>query len=183
MNGPIIQGERARLEPASETLIEMYCRWFADPEVNLYTLRFPPSRAMAAEWLEKMSSSNTDVLWAVARDGRVVGMVQIDTINWQQRRAEVAVIIGEKSEWGKGIATDALRLIVRYAFEELNLEKLQGEAVAENIGSIRALEKAGFRQLGLARKHFYQNGRWSDMWLGEVLRDEWEGQDGDSLPR
>lgn len=165
-----------RLEPPTEALVERYCRWFADPEVNLYTLRFPPSRAMAEEWLDKMSRSDTDVLWAVTLGGRVIGMVQVDTINLQQRRAEVAIIIGEQSEWGKGCATEALRLIARYAFEEMNLEKLQGEAIAENVASVRALEKAGFRQLGRARKHFYQNGRWSDMWLGELLRDEWAGQ-------
>ncbi len=174
MYGPILLGEHVRLEPPRPELARLYSRWFADAEVNLYTLRFPPSPKMAEEWIEKAGESDKDVLWMMTVAGRVAGTVQIDTINWHHRRAEIALVLGEKADWGKGYGTEAIRLITRFAFEELNLEKLMGEAIIANVGSVRAMEKAGYRQWGLARRHFYQNGRWSDAWFGELLREEWE---------
>ncbi len=172
MYGPILEGEHVRLQPPSAELASLYCRWFADTEVNLYTLRFPPSPKMAQEWLDKAAESDRDVLWMITVEGRPIGAVQVDTINWHHRRGEGAIVIGEKAEWGKGYGAEALRLVTRFAFEELNLDKLMGEAIVENVGSIRAMEKAGFREWGVARKHFYQNGRWSDAWFGEALREE-----------
>jgi RimJ/RimL family protein N-acetyltransferase len=174
MYGPIIEGRLVRLEPPSAELAPLYCRWLADPDVNLYTLRFPPSPKMAEGWLEKAATSDTDVLWMLTVEGRPLGASQIDTINWHHRRGDIAFTIGEKAAWGKGYATEAVRLMTRFAFDELNLEKLCGEAIADNVGSIRAMEKAGYAQYGRARKHFYQNGHWSDTWFGEILREEWD---------
>lgn len=174
MYGPSIQGERIRLEPPTHDLVALYCRWLADMEVNLYTLRFPPAPKVAEEWLEEYAKNESAVHWMITLGGRIIGASQIDTINWQQRRAETATIIGERSEWGKGYGSEAMKLRNRFAFRELNLEKLMTEVIADNAGSLRAVQKAGFRQYGLARRHFYQNGKWSDVWLGELLREEWE---------
>ncbi len=178
MYGPTLRGARLRLEPPSHELIPLWLGWFADPQVNLYTLRFPPSQKMAEEWLEGAARSEKEVLWMIAVDERIIGSAQIDTINWHHRRAEIAIVLGEPAEWGKGYGTEAIQLITRFAFDELNLEKLVGEAIAANVGSIRAMGKAGYRQFGLAQRHFYQEGRWSDMWFGEALRGEW----GQSAP-
>lgn len=179
MYGPVLIGERVRLEPPTSDLVPLIPRWFADTEVNLYTLRFPPSQRMVEEsWLEKIARSETEVMWMITAGGRIIGTTGIDSINWRQRRAETAIVIGERGEWGKGYATEAVRLRARFAFRELNLEKLMTEVIAENAAMIRALQRAGYRQYGLARRHFYQNGRWSDMWLGELLREEWEETEG-----
>ena len=176
MYGPTMIGDRVRLKPPSDELAGLYRGWFADMEVNLYTLRFPPSLKTATSWIEEAEASNTHVLWMITVDGRTIGTAQVDTISWHHRRADIAMIIGEKGEWGKGYGTEVVRLITRFAFEDLNLEKLIGEAIIDNVGSVRAMEKAGYRQWGLARRHFYQDGHWSDAWFGEALRDEWVPQ-------
>jgi RimJ/RimL family protein N-acetyltransferase len=67
-----------------------------------------------------------------------------------------------------------MRLRTRFAFEELNLHKLSTEVFAENVASRRALEKAGYRGIGLRREERWAEGAWHDMWLGEILRAEWE---------
>ncbi len=173
MYGPTLTGDRICLEPPSAALAELYCGWFGDTMVNLYTHRFPPSLNTATEWVEEAEKSEKHVLWMVTLDGQPIGMAQVDTINWHHRHADIALILGVQALWGKGYGTEAVRLMTRFTFEELNLEKLTGEAIVENTGSVRAMEKAGFRQWGLARKHFYQAGHWSDVWFGEILRDEW----------
>jgi len=62
----------------------------------------------------------------------------------------------------------------RYAFRELNLAKLMTEVFVENEASRRALERSGYRTIGTSRDHFFTGGRWHDIWLGEVLREDWE---------
>lgn len=174
--GPIIQGQLIRLQPLTKDMIPLFCRWFADLEVTRYlVLRFPPSPGMEAEWLERTARSDVDVVWAITVDGRPIGSIGIHASDWRNRRASTGIMIGERSEWGKGYASEAMRLRTRFAFEELGLEKLSTWVFTENKGSIRALEKAGYKGCGLARKHEYRRGRWHDAWLGEVLREEWAG--------
>jgi len=62
----------------------------------------------------------------------------------------------------------------RFAFRELNLHKIRTRTFMQNEGSKRALEKAGYRQCGVLREEFYRDGRWHDVWMGEVLRADWE---------
>lgn len=181
MFGPNIVGERVRLGPPDATMIPAFLRWMADPEVIRYlTPTFPPSEAMEQEWLDRMARDENQVLWAVwATDGeagdRLIGTTGIHRLNWRDRRAVTGNLIGEKAEWGKGYGSEVVRLRTRYAFEMLGLEKVMTEAFQENRGSIRALEKAGYRQCGTLRRHIYRHGRWHDFWLAELLREEWEG--------
>ncbi len=172
--GPIIEGERVRLGPADESMLPTFCRWFTDTEVTRYlTLRFPPSPKMEAEWFDRIARSPDDIHWVIFVEDRPIGTLGIHRIDWPNRNAITGTMIGEKSEWRKGYAGEAVRLRTRFAFVELGLEKLTTGVFAENTGSRRALEKAGYTQCGLARREEFRHGHWHDMWLGEVLRDEW----------
>lgn len=175
MFGPNIEGERVRLAPPTPEMIPTYCRWFADPDVTRYLLlRNPPSHKMEEEWFDRTARSQNDVVWAIMAGNRHIGSSGIHQIDWQNRHAHSGTMIGEKEEWGKGYAGEAVRLRMRYAFEELGLEKLMTVVFAENEASRRALERAGYRQYGLARRDRYSGGRWHDVWMGELLREEWE---------
>jgi RimJ/RimL family protein N-acetyltransferase len=181
MFGPNIAGERVRLGPPDATMIPAFLRWLADPDVTRYLgAGFPPSHTMEQEWLDRIARSEADVVWAVwATDGeagdRLIGTTGIHGLNWRDRRATTGNLIGEKAEWRKGYGSEAVRLRTRYAFEMLGLQKVMTEAFAENLASIRALEKAGYRQCGTLRRHVFRHGRWHDFWVAELLREEWEG--------
>ncbi|MDX1932038.1 MAG: GNAT family protein [Capsulimonadales bacterium] len=174
MLGPTLIGERVRLIAPNEEMLPMFIRWLADPEVVRFLgIRFPPSIGQERDWFDRVSKSADDIVWVIAVGDRPIGTSGIHRIDWRNRRGLTGSLIGEKDEWRKGYATEAHRLRTRYAFEELNLEKLESAAIAGNAGSIRALEKAGYRQCGLARRHEFRQGQWHDEWRGEVLRDEW----------
>ena len=175
MLGPVLIGERGvRLAPITIEMLPTFVGWFADTDVTRYlTLRFPPSPAMEQEWFDRTASSPEDIVWAVLVGERLIGTTGIHRIHWLNRRALTGNLIGEKTEWGKGYGSETVRLRTRFAFTELGLEKLTTKVFVENVGSRRALEKAGYRQCGLARRDEWRHGRWHDMWLGEVLRDEW----------
>jgi RimJ/RimL family protein N-acetyltransferase len=174
MLGPTILGERVRLVAPNEEMLPTYIRWLADPDIVRYLgILFPPSIGQEKEWFDRVCRSNDDIIWAIMVGDKLIGTSGIHRIHWRNRRAITGSLIGEKDEWRKGYASEAHRLRTQYAFEQLNLEKLESEAFTENLGSIRALEKSGYRQCGLARRHEFRHGKWHDFWLGEVLRDEW----------
>ncbi len=179
MFGPILEGSRVRLIPATEEMLPSFIAWFADAEVTRYLGRDnPPSLKEEQEWFERASRSEKDVFWAIMVGEKLIGTIGIHVINFRNRNAVTGIMIGEKDEWGKGFAPEAQTLRTRYAFEELGLEKLMTEAFAENRRSIRSLEKVGYRQIGMRRRHIFRGGRWHDMWLAELLREEWTGQGG-----
>ena len=177
MFGPIIEGERIRLEPPKIEYASTYIHWFADPELTRYMLvRNPPSLRQEEDWLERIAASQADIVWAIVmrENGKLIGNTGLHQIDWRHRHAHSGIIIGEPTQWNKGYGTEAMRLRTKYAFRELGLEKVLTSVYSGNKGSRRALEKVGYKQCGLLRRNRFFHGQWHDEWLGEVLRDEWE---------
>lgn len=178
MLGTTLTDDRIRLRaPALEDLAT-FTRWFADPEVTRYLLRrYPPSPAQELGWFEGMATSEKDLIWAVAiESGELpVGVIGLHRIDWQHRHAWIEIVLGERSAWGKGYATEAMRLVTDHAFQELGLEKVLASVYRGNERSIRMAETLGYRQCGLLRRNAFFAGEWHDEWLGEILRGEWSG--------
>ncbi len=178
MLGPRLEGERVRLVPPDPAHVPAFLRWFADPNITRYLLyRFPVTLKQEEEWLERMSVSQEDVIWAITvkASGDLVGATGLHRITWRHRHGSNGIVIGERSEWGKGYATEAIRLTTAFAFNELGLEKVLTEVYEGNVASRRAMERVGFRQCGLLRHNRFFDGRWHDEWVGEILREEWKG--------
>jgi ribosomal-protein-alanine N-acetyltransferase len=174
--GPVMAGERVRLEPPRNAYAPTYLRWFADREVTRYLkVRNPTSLKKQDDWIEQMAASTDDVVWAMVRatDGELIGNLGLHKIFWRHQRAELGYVIGERDQWGKGFATEAVALATAYAFLELGLQKVWAEVTAPNEASRRALERNGYRQSAVFRRDRYVDGRWHDLWVGEILRDEW----------
>jgi len=122
----------------------------------------------------KVGESKDDVWWFLEVEGKPIGATGIHGINWLDANGTTGIVIGEKALWGKGYATEAMRLRTRYAFRELNLHKLMTEVDAGNEASRKALERNGYRTVGIRREQSFREGKWHDRWLGEVLRADWE---------
>ncbi|MBC8103699.1 MAG: GNAT family N-acetyltransferase [Cytophagales bacterium] len=174
MFGPVIVGESITLAPLTPEMLPNYIRWFADTDVTRYLgVSHCPTLAMEQAWFEEMAKSDTSIVWAILVEDQHIGSTGIHQINWRNQRAITGNVIGDKTQWGKGYGSEAVRLRTAYAFTNTTLEKLETEAFAENIGSRRCLEKAGYRQYGVARRHVFRAGKWHNMWLADLLRDEW----------
>jgi RimJ/RimL family protein N-acetyltransferase len=126
------------------------------------------------EFLKKIGESKDDVWWGIEVADQPIGATGIHSINWLDANATTGIVIGEKGAWGKGYATEAMRLRTRYAFRELNLHKLMTEVDAENDASRKALERNGYRTVGVRREQTFREGKWHDRWVAEVLRADWE---------
>lgn len=133
-----------------------------DPEVNRY-LRFP-GRVIhyneEAQWVNDLGKkTETDRVFAIiSNSGKdFMGTVGIHQIDWQSKTAYVGYL-SLKKYWGKGFMTEAVGLMVHYAFSTLNMRKLHSSVFEPNIGSVRVLEKNGFRLLGRYSKHRFVPG-------------------------
>lgn len=146
---------------------ENYQRWMSDHEVTHYIeSRFTaPTRESLEAWVRKVNSDpRTMFLTMVAKDsGRNIGTVKLGPINWMHRVADLGILIGEKSYWGKGYATEAIRLMIDFCFERLNLHKVTANCYAANVGSAKAFEKVGFFIEGRRRSHCFVDGEYVDM--------------------
>jgi RimJ/RimL family protein N-acetyltransferase len=175
MFGPLLRGEKVTLRPARENDAEHFVRWFADMEVTRFlATRMAITLQQELEFLKKIGESKDDIWWVIETEGTAIGATGIHGINWLEANGTTGIVIGEKTSWGKGYATEAMQLRTRYAFRELNLHKIMTEVFVGNQASRRALEKNGYRSVGTSRDHFFTRGAWHDIWLGEVLRDDWE---------
>jgi RimJ/RimL family protein N-acetyltransferase len=180
MFGPTLVGSKVTLAPLGPEHLESYCRWFADPEVTRFLkLQSPPTLAEEHEWFARTAASQVDLVWGIfGPEGQHLGSTGIRRIDWRNRRAITGIVIGERSWWGRGIASAAHALRTRYAFDELNLEKLVTTVMEGNTASRRALERVGYRTVGVHRRHEFRQGRWLDTWVGELLREEWSSGAG-----
>jgi len=177
MFGPVIAGERIRLEPPRLEYAPVYMRWFADRAVTRYMLtRYPTSLRKQEEWIEQMASSSDEVLWAMVRagGGDLIGNLGLHRIVWPHAHVELGYVIGERDYWGKGHATEAVKLATAYAFLELGLHKVWARVIVQNEGSRRTLERNGYQPCGLFRQDRYLEGRWHDLAVFEILREEWD---------
>lgn len=175
MYGPLLSDQTVTLRPAEEDDAARFVPWFADLRVTRYLGR----RAAVAlyqeeDFLTRIGSSKTDVFWMLEAGGRTIGATGIHAIDWVNAHATTGTVIGDVESWGKGYASAAMRLRTAYAFRQLNLHSLGSVAFADNVASRRALERAGYRGIGIERERFFREGRWHDVWHCQVLRAEWE---------
>jgi ribosomal-protein-alanine N-acetyltransferase len=101
----------------------------------------------------------------------VVGQIRLLDVSPSARSGEVGYFLRRRA-WGKGFATDALRLICRFGFRTMSLHRVEAKVVAGNLGSRRVLEKVGFRQEGHARRAARLADGWADVWAFGLLRGE-----------
>jgi len=124
------------------------------------------SHALAIEQLREYPFAIT------LRDtGELIGSMGLVDINFRHRRAEVGYLLG-KSYWNRGYATEALRAVLRYAFEELDLNRVFAYHFECNPASGRVLQKAGFQREGCLRRHVERWGVFHDLPVFGILRDD-----------
>ncbi len=106
-------------------------------------------------------------------DDRLIGFIGLDGTSFPNSESFVGIGIGERQYWGKGYGTDAMRVILRYAFQELNLRRVALNTFEYNPRAIRSYEKAGFIHEGRSREYLWREGRrWDLIYMG-ILREEW----------
>ena len=175
---PIIRGAHVFLRAAERDDLPLFARWFNDAEVlrNL-AMRAPMSDAGEAAWFDRMlaAQGTTDYHFVICllADARPIGTIGLHGLDLRSGNAEFGIAIGEKSEWGKGHGTDALRAICDFGFGELRLQRISLLVYEGNERARRSYQKAGFIPEGTLRRAHYARGEHHDVHVMSLLRDEW----------
>ena len=174
----MIPGERIRLRAIEPDDLPNYHRWLNDPEVIRYlTIYAPLSMPDEEAWYEAMRSDPNQMVFAIETEtGQHIGNVGLMGISSKDRSAELGIVIGDKSQWGKGYGRDAINTMLAFAFNELNLNRVYLRAVTGHTQAIELYGKCGFVEEGRLRECVYSEGRYQDMVMMSVLRREFESE-------
>jgi RimJ/RimL family protein N-acetyltransferase len=179
-----LAGPRLRFVALGPEHFEAVQRWRSDPEVTRYwiTQEVPDADAIR-QWYARNQADGA-LVWAILSDDEPVGYVTLFELDDVNRKAELALMIGERSTWGQGFAKEALTTILRHAFTPkdaggLGLHKVWLAVFAENTAARRAYARIGFREDGVLRDDMFRDGAWHDQMLMSVLEDEFMDAMGD----
>ncbi len=179
---PMVRGEKVYLRAAERSDIEHFLRWFNDAETTAYLMmRAPMSEAMEQRWFDGMveAQGKDRYLFTVCRldDGRPIGNCGLFDLNLLDGRAGIGITIGEKELWSQGFGTDAMNALLDFGFGHLRLERLWLEVYDFNPRARRSYEKSGFSVEGTQRRAVFKRGKFRDVLLMAILRDEWAALD------
>ncbi|MFH1276546.1 MAG: GNAT family protein [Candidatus Woesearchaeota archaeon] len=119
---------------------------------------------------------NFERLFIVELENESIGYAGIDDIDFDDKKGEVFVIIGDKDQQGKGYGQQVMKLLLKVAFDELKLNSLFATVTVENKASSIMLQKSGFKEIGIRREYNYINGKFVDeIFYDLIRRDYMEG--------
>lgn len=183
-----------RMRPFTpEDMSERYRSWFHDPEVTKFNSHglFPYTNKRMREFVEDIESCQR-IVWAiVAEEGvweptcdnfcgakivriqeKLIGNCSLQSINYHNRSAEFAIVIGDKKYWGKGIATFALKSAIHHAFNVMGFHRVWTGTSAENKGMQSACLKAGMSREGIFKDGMWCRGKFVDVFAYGIVNKE-----------
>lgn len=194
----MITGERIRFRGVERADLPIFVKWLNDPEVRQGILIHHPFSLVEEEnWYEEMlkrpidehvlgievrlSSEQTRVTSApdVEEPWKLIGSLAFTNFDWRNRSSEFGIMIGEKTYWNQGYGTEAVRLLVKHGFNTLNLNRIFLHVFENNLRAIRAYEKAGFVLEGRLRQAEFADGKYIDILVMSILKDDYLVLDSD----
>jgi RimJ/RimL family protein N-acetyltransferase len=180
MNHSLFQGELVRLGAADAKRDAEYIAKASREAEYSRLLDSDPAvptsvKALEAELEEELEEQDSITFVIYTLDGdKAIGFIGLNAISWNNRDSWVGIGIWDPEYRGKGYGTDAMRLVLRYAFTELNLHRVTLGVFEYNPRAQRSYQKAGFTLEGRVRQELNRNGqRWDGLYMG-ILRQEWE---------
>jgi len=171
-----LSGDKIYLRPLEYADAPTMVGWMNDPDVTRTLQIFRPMNEQSErDFIDRVTKDTNQVGFAIVsrRDDQFVGTAGLMSIDWRDRHAAFGISIGDKTKWGLGYGTEATMLLTEFAFETLNLHRVWLHVYDFNAGGLRAYERAGYRREGVLREAAFREGRYHDVIVMAVLRDEW----------
>lgn len=125
------------------------------------------------EWFNAyMKNRSNTVRCAIVSEGIIIGMITLANIDYVNRACALHIMVGEKSAQGKGAGTYAVNQMIKHAFNNLNMNRIELGVLECNERAIGLYEKCGFRREGIKRQAIYKNGKYINMIIMSVLKDD-----------
>lgn len=159
--------ERVFLRSLETTDInENYLSWFKDEEVTKFLEVDGKSltKEEVIRYINEGKNSKSYFMYAICikENNKHIGNLKIGPINYKHGISDFITVIGDRAQWGKGLASEAIRLGIKLAFEKFNIRKLSAGVYSDNVGSIKAYTNAGFIIEGTLKDHYVFKGKYQD---------------------
>jgi RimJ/RimL family protein N-acetyltransferase len=178
MNLDLLRGSKVRLTALRQDDASKIAEWNED--VGYLRLQdtntaLPKSKAQIEAELEQLQGGNA-ILFTIRtnEEEALIGTAGFYEIEWANQSAWLGIGIGDRTAWGKGYGSEALRLLLQYGFDEMNLHRVTLTVVEYNKRAIAMYERAGFKHEGTFREFGRRDGKRYEMYLYGLLRPEWE---------
>jgi RimJ/RimL family protein N-acetyltransferase len=157
-------------------ITDSYPEWLNDSEINRYIESRHTHHTIEScrEFIQRLNSDPAHHLFGIflQSNGSHIGNIKLGFIDKHHDTGQIGILIGQKTCWGKGFATESIRSITRWGFESLRLEKIEAGCYEENTASLRAFLKVGYQVEGFLRSHSNFEGRRSGSFLLGILPHE-----------
>ncbi|MBN1313055.1 MAG: GNAT family N-acetyltransferase [Anaerolineae bacterium] len=173
-------GELVRLTQIQRSDLPAFTHWFRDYEIQrllAIDAAVPATDEAEEEFYQLAVKKSGDAFYFSIRTLErdiLIGNCGLTGINQKNRCSDFGIVIGEKEYWGGGYGSDAAQIILRFAFEELNLNRVQLEVFGYNSRAIHCYEKVGFVQEGSRRQAIFREGTYHDVITMAALREGWD---------
>jgi len=176
---PILETDRLILREPSLKDVDDIFEYASDMDVNTFMpWDVHKSKDETRDFLEKSneifkSSDNIDWMIELKSEKKVVGAISIREWNDQNKCADVGYVLAKKY-WKKGISTEALRIVIKYGFEKLDVNRVEAHCDEENIGSYKVMEKAAMKYEGTMRQKILVKNKFVNMKIYSILRSDFK---------
>ena len=172
-----IKGKKVLLRAIDENDLNDLYRWANDPDI-WYLLggwHFPSSFDFMKKWFEGLKNDQLNQKFAIeAPEVGLIGTANLVDIDWKNNHAFHGMMLGDKNIRGKGYGVDTIMAVMRYAFEELHLERLDGSMVEYNEISLNIyLKKCGWKEEGRQRNWYFRKNRYWDRIMVGITREDY----------
>lgn len=172
----MIVGSRIRLRAIEAEDLPLLAKWRNDPAVyDCFFEHEPLSLAMQRRWFEDFLRRDGERFWIAETmtESRPLGTVALLNINWRNRRVELGrVVVFPGPDRGQGYGREMCELAIAHAFDHLNVNRVYLEVFADNERATRLYRALGFVEEGRLRQHVFSGGRYRDVLLLSLLRDD-----------
>jgi RimJ/RimL family protein N-acetyltransferase len=177
----IFKGNLVRLTAINpSTDAQSFSAWYRNSEF-LRLFNSSPARPLSSNFMEQDLEVSSRIIPSAYRlairtltDNELIGWLELDDVQWPHGVGWVGIGIGNPDYWSRGYGTDAMRVLMRFAFLEVNLHRLSLNVFEYNQRALHVYEKLGFKVEGRVKGYLHRDGRrWDVIYLG-LLRPEWQ---------
>lgn len=161
-------GEKVCLRAYKEEDIEIAAKLVNDKELKNFLVTgipFPMSPWEEESWVKSQKGNDTGEYNFAIEDiktKKYIGGCGIQKVNWLARVATVGIMIGDKDYWSKGYGTDAMKVLMKFIFEEMNINKIRLGVFSFNVRAKKCYEKCGFEVEGVLKNELFKEGKYYD---------------------
>ena len=173
------RGKKVRLRAYCEEDIKIVQNFINDFEVKKLVdpnTPFPMTFWQEENWVKKDCNLNDQTYDFAIEDlesGQIIGGCSINSTNIKNRNCTIGIMIGNKNYWGKGYGYDALSILIKFIFEECNMEKIKLSVFSLNPRALACYKKLGFKEEGRLKKEIFREGKYHDEILMALFKDDY----------